>query len=74
MNHAKFIKLLQAHFTPGNIVSGYGNSLDKVISFEHGNHIMFGWQVKVAECNENGVIIGYERIHATTPSKKERGA
>ena len=65
------IKKLIKYFKVGNIVPGYGGTLDKVLKFEHGKDIIFGWEVTVAECNKDGKIIGHIRKHATMPTSKE---
>lgn len=65
------------YFTPGNIVSGYGQGHDRVISYTPPNEKGEGWSVTVQSVvKENGQWVNdpmapRQRTHATMPDSRE---
>lgn len=65
------------YFTPGNIVSGYGQGHDRVISYTPPNEKGEGWSVTVQSVvKENGKWVNdpmapRQRTHATMPDSRE---
>lgn len=60
---------LESHFTPGNIVKGYGG-MDRVLGFDWNNG---EWRARVEEVKKRDgkwEAVGTPRVHATMPGKR----
>ncbi len=72
---AKRIASLREHFTPGQLVPAYGNTVDRVVSFSETGGLGGDFNVTVQEVKKDASgkwqPVGPERTHATEPGKRD---
>jgi hypothetical protein len=64
-------------YTPGNVVTGYGGTPDRVLNYQEGINSFGhpspgGFRVQVQELDKDGNAIGQPRWHSTAPDKSAK--